>query len=75
MLIAGVGNDLNDFWCHKDSSLIHPVGWASHVGHRLHAKGEYIHNSESRYLTSRANPDDCTLDMFTNDPCKVTVVR
>lgn len=30
------------FWCHEDSPLIHPVGWASTVGHNLAAPTEYL---------------------------------
>lgn len=30
------------FWCHEDSPLIHPVGWATTVGHKLSAPKEYI---------------------------------
>lgn len=32
----------NGFWCHEDSPLIHPVGWASTVGHNLAAPTEYL---------------------------------
>lgn len=34
--------DDNGFWCHEDSSLIHPVGWATLVGHNLAAPDEYV---------------------------------
>lgn len=30
------------FWCHEDSPLIHPVGWATTVGHKLSAPHDYI---------------------------------
>lgn len=30
------------FWCHEDSPLIHPVGWATTVGHNLAAPEEYM---------------------------------
>ena len=30
------------FWCHEDSPLIHPVGWATTVGHKLSAPPDYI---------------------------------
>jgi hypothetical protein len=33
--------DDNGFWCHEDSPLIHPVGWATTVGHILEAPPEY----------------------------------
>lgn len=32
----------NGFWCHEDSPLIHPVGWAATVGHRLDAPHDYM---------------------------------
>ncbi|XP_067936053.1 MBT domain-containing protein 1-like isoform X2 [Watersipora subatra] len=68
---AGVGNDSNDFWCHTSSSLIHPVGWAAHVGHRLHASAEYIQSSQDKFRSATPHPDDTTLDMFNNDPLNV----
>lgn len=30
------------FWCHEDSPLIHPVGWAQQTSHHLDADPEYI---------------------------------
>lgn len=30
------------FWCHEDSPLLHPVGWAKKVGHHLVAPSKYI---------------------------------
>lgn len=30
------------FWCHEDSPLIHPVGWAAAVGHNLAAPTDYL---------------------------------
>lgn len=29
------------FWCHEDSALLHPVGWAKKVGHNLVAPSAY----------------------------------
>ncbi len=26
-----------DFWCHRESPLVHPVGWSQSCGHKLHA--------------------------------------
>ncbi|XP_053612673.1 polycomb protein Sfmbt-like [Plodia interpunctella] len=58
----------NGFWCHEDSPLIHPVGWAFHVGHRLDAPASYC----QRVATGRLLPNDTTPDMFykypTNEP-------
>jgi hypothetical protein len=45
--------DSNDpdsgFWCHEDSPLIHPVGWATTVGHKLAAPPEYIERMNREY--------------------------
>lgn len=30
------------FWCHEDSPIIHPVGWATTVGHNLAAPHDYL---------------------------------
>lgn len=41
------------FWCHEDSPLIHPVGWATTVGHKLCAPPDYIermNRKQSTYL-------------------------
>lgn len=46
--------DDNGFWCHEDSPLIHPVGWASTVGHILAAPMEYIERMAGEY-SSRIN--------------------
>ncbi|RVE49152.1 hypothetical protein evm_006159 [Chilo suppressalis] len=58
----------NGFWCHEDSPLIHPVGWAFRVGHPLDAPQSYC----QRVAAGRFIPNDTTLDMFykypTNEP-------
>jgi hypothetical protein len=38
------------FWCHEDSPLIHPVGWATTVGHKLAAPPDYIERMNGEYL-------------------------
>ncbi|KAF6037969.1 MBTD1 [Bugula neritina] len=63
----------DDFWCHKDSSIIHPVGWATHVGHRLHAGSSYVKSSHDSYLGKAVNPNHCTRDMFIQDPTKLSI--
>ena len=30
-----VDHEDNVFWCHEESPLIHPVGWARRVGHQI----------------------------------------
>ncbi|KAM9324480.1 lethal(3)malignant brain tumor-like protein 2 [Gastrophryne carolinensis] len=34
-LIYEDGENNDDFWCHMDSPLIHPVGWSQRVGHKI----------------------------------------
>jgi hypothetical protein len=38
------------FWCHEDSPLIHPVGWATTVGHKLCAPQDYIDRMNRKIL-------------------------
>lgn len=37
------------FWCHEDSPLIHPVGWATTVGHKLCAPPDYIERMNRKF--------------------------
>ena len=37
-----VDHDDREFWCHEESPLIHPVGWARRVGHQIVASQEYF---------------------------------
>ena len=37
--------EFDDFWCHEQSELIHPVGWSVQVGHDLYATEDYKKNS------------------------------
>lgn len=53
-------DDDNGFWCHEDSSLMHPVGWAHRVGHEIDAPPEYL----DRCLTGVWDEDDSTENMF-----------
>ncbi|KAJ0175727.1 hypothetical protein K1T71_008886 [Dendrolimus kikuchii] len=50
----------NGFWCHEDSPLIHPVGWAFRIGHPLDAPESYC----QRVAAGRLLPSDTTQDMF-----------
>ncbi|KAJ2950138.1 hypothetical protein O0L34_g11488 [Tuta absoluta] len=58
----------NGFWCHEDSPLIHPVGWAFRVGHTLDAPQSYC----QRVAAGRLLSNDTTPEMFfkypTNEP-------
>lgn len=56
------------FWCHEDSPLIHPVGWAFRIGHDLDAPENYI----SRVAAGRLSPIDTTPDMFYKYPTNET---
>lgn len=38
------------FWCHEDSPLIHPVGWAYRVGQAISAPKGYMERCESGQL-------------------------
>lgn len=38
--------DDNGFWCHEDSPLIHPVGWARRVGQTIDAPEDYLQRCE-----------------------------
>lgn len=56
--------DDNGFWCHEDSPLIHPVGWAYSVGHVLDGSQEYC----ERVAAGLFEPNDATPDMFFQYP-------
>lgn len=49
------------FWCHEDSPLIHPVGWAARVGHLIDAPDDYTERCESGLIEK----DDATEELFT----------
>jgi len=47
-------------WCHEESTLIHPVGWALSVGHQIDASAAYLDRCSKRnYL-----PTDATGELF-----------
>ena len=53
------------FWCHEDSSLIHPIGWSLQVGHKLQASIAYLERCQKKLFL----PIDATSDLF-NEPGK-----
>lgn len=53
---AGGDHLADDFWCHQNSLLIHPIGWAQLIGHELRATREYA--IESRRKAIQASFDD-----------------
>ncbi|XP_028133720.1 polycomb protein Sfmbt isoform X2 [Diabrotica virgifera virgifera] len=48
------------FWCHEDSPLLHPVGWAKKVNHHLVAPINYL----ERVNDGIFDDDDATEDLF-----------
>ncbi|XP_063222708.1 polycomb protein Sfmbt isoform X2 [Bacillus rossius redtenbacheri] len=46
------------FWCHEDSCLIHPVGWALRVGHEISAPPEYLERCAGGKSPSEAAPKE-----------------
>jgi hypothetical protein len=56
-----VDHDDNGFWCHEESPLIHPVGWAKRVGHQIVASPDYFDRCAMDNLRTGV---DCTPDMF-----------
>ena len=53
------------FWCHEDSSLIHPIGWSLQVGHKIQASVAYLERCQKKLFL----PIDATSDLF-NEPGK-----
>lgn len=65
------------FWCHEKSDLIHPIGWSSHVGHRIQATEDYKRKSCIKYEHTMNNnsknvyeADECSPNMFKNSNFK-----
>lgn len=55
------------FWCHEESSLIHPVGWAINVGHHIDASPSYLERCTKKHFL----PNDAISEMF-NDVKQAT---
>lgn len=55
-----LSNSCLGFWCHEESPLIHPVGWAHRVGHQIEAPQAYY----DRCALESYTDTDCTADMF-----------
>ncbi|RWS27782.1 polycomb protein Sfmbt-like isoform X2 [Leptotrombidium deliense] len=53
------------FWCHQESSLIHPVGWAQMVGHELRSTHDYAKKSSEKAITMNYEEDDAHWGLFT----------
>lgn len=56
--------DFDDFWCHQNSELIHPIGWSAYNGHDIDASNEYKRSSLEKYKKNTYEPNECTLNMF-----------
>lgn len=57
--------DDNGFWVHEDSPLIHPVGWATTVGHNLSAPQDYLERMLAGLeQTLEVHEDDATMELF-----------
>ncbi|XP_055839360.1 polycomb protein Sfmbt-like isoform X2 [Episyrphus balteatus] len=53
------------FWCHEDSPIIHPVGWATTVGHNLAAPQDYLERMlAGRKQMIEVHDDDATIELF-----------
>ena len=49
------GTESDGFWCHEESPLIHPVGWARKVGHQIAATPDY-HDRFAIIWTGHSSP-------------------
>ncbi|KAH8276419.1 hypothetical protein KR018_005704 [Drosophila ironensis] len=53
------------FWCHEDSPIIHPVGWATTVGHNLAAPQDYLERMlAGREAMIEVHEEDATIELF-----------
>ncbi len=54
-------NEAESFvWCHEDSTLIHPVGWALSIGHKIVASTGYLDRCSKREFLET----DATEELF-----------
>ncbi|XP_065321328.1 MBT domain-containing protein 1-like isoform X2 [Gordionus sp. m RMFG-2023] len=57
--------EVEGFWCHQSSPLIHPVGWSALVGHKVTADKDYIEKSKELAIQGRYSSDYAPYDLFT----------
>lgn len=57
-------NDADDFWCHQNSLLIHPIGWAQLIGHELKATEEYANESLHKAVKNTFDEKDAAWTLF-----------
>ncbi|XP_074599640.1 MBT domain-containing protein 1-like [Brevipalpus obovatus] len=56
--------DEEGFWCHQDSPLIHPVGWAQVIGHDLKSTSEYASSSLDKVIQKKVDEKDANWSLF-----------
>lgn len=60
----GLEDKDNGFWCHQQSTLIHPIGWAQLVGHELLATSEYATSSLEKAKNQKWADNDADFSYF-----------
>ncbi|XP_053210002.1 MBT domain-containing protein 1-like [Panonychus citri] len=60
----GENEDNSGFWCHENSPLIHPIGWAQVVGHELKATQEYARSSLEKTIHKTFDDNDAYWSLF-----------
>lgn len=56
--------EFDDFWCHEQSDLIHPIGWSVSVGHKIISSPEYLSESVKKYQRNDYLSNECSREMF-----------
>jgi len=64
VIYDGLEDKDNGFWCHQQSNLIHPVGWAQLVGHELRATSEYATSSLAKARNNKWSDNDADFTYF-----------
>lgn len=54
----------SEIWCHETSPLIHPVGWAQLIGHRLIASDQYAEESFLKAIDGSFDEDEASWKLF-----------
>uniref|UniRef100_T1KMI6 FCS-type domain-containing protein n=1 Tax=Tetranychus urticae TaxID=32264 RepID=T1KMI6_TETUR len=60
----GEEEDEAGFWCHENSPLIHPVGWAQVIGHELKATQDYARSSLDKTIHKKFDENDAYWSLF-----------
>lgn len=56
--------EFDDFWCHQESELIHPIGWSSTIGHEIDANDDYVKKSRDKVKSNSFESNECSPEMF-----------